>query len=135
MFRDTRETREPIVFRCDASSHNRLVRQAQWPLLCRFWLVPLRRRVHAALPLNMSGLLSLRRSLRSLPPLAARHAAGRRYHTERGVYGYRPKPSESQQKFERERIEALNQGQGEPQTCASAVSCETNASDVNCELV
>ncbi len=60
----------------------------------------------------MSAVLLLKKSLSRLPPSVARQVAGGCcYHTERGVYGYRPKQTESQQKYQSDRIAALNQGQ------------------------
>uniref|UniRef100_A0A8D3BR81 2-oxoadipate dehydrogenase complex component E1 n=1 Tax=Scophthalmus maximus TaxID=52904 RepID=A0A8D3BR81_SCOMX len=44
----------------------------------------------------MSAVLFLRRSLSRLPPSVARQVVGRQYHTERGVYGYRPKPADKE---------------------------------------
>uniref|UniRef100_A0A669DKJ7 2-oxoadipate dehydrogenase complex component E1 n=1 Tax=Oreochromis niloticus TaxID=8128 RepID=A0A669DKJ7_ORENI len=46
----------------------------------------------------MSALILLKSSLSRLP-----------YHTERGVYGYRPKRTERDQKWQSERVAALNQ--------------------------
>uniref|UniRef100_A0AAX7VBI9 2-oxoadipate dehydrogenase complex component E1 n=1 Tax=Astatotilapia calliptera TaxID=8154 RepID=A0AAX7VBI9_ASTCA len=46
----------------------------------------------------MSALILLKSSLSRLP-----------YHTERGVYGYRPKSTERDQKWQSERVAALNQ--------------------------
>uniref|UniRef100_A0A3B3DGG8 2-oxoadipate dehydrogenase complex component E1 n=1 Tax=Oryzias melastigma TaxID=30732 RepID=A0A3B3DGG8_ORYME len=40
---------------------------------------------------NMSAVLFLKASLSRIPPRVARKAFGCGYHTERGVYGYRPK--------------------------------------------
>ncbi|KAM9352617.1 2-oxoadipate dehydrogenase complex component E1 [Symphorus nematophorus] len=60
----------------------------------------------------MSALFSLRKSLSRLPPCVARQVVGCCYHTEKGVYGYRPKQTESQQKLQSDRIAALNQDHG-----------------------
>ncbi|XP_068595281.1 2-oxoadipate dehydrogenase complex component E1 [Brachionichthys hirsutus] len=59
----------------------------------------------------MSGMFCIKRSLSGLPPRVARRLAGC-YHTDRGVYGYRPKPNANQQKCLSERIAALNQDHG-----------------------
>uniref|UniRef100_A0A8D3A9Q7 2-oxoadipate dehydrogenase complex component E1 n=1 Tax=Scophthalmus maximus TaxID=52904 RepID=A0A8D3A9Q7_SCOMX len=59
----------------------------------------------------MSAVLFLRRSLSRLPPSVARQVVGRQYHTERGVYGYRPKPADKEHELPSERVAALNQGQ------------------------
>lgn len=59
----------------------------------------------------MSAVLLVSRSLGRLPRGAARHLLGCSYHTEKGVYGYRPKPGDSRQEAAGERISALNQGQ------------------------
>ncbi|CAB1445989.1 unnamed protein product [Pleuronectes platessa] len=42
----------------------------------------------------MAAVFLLRQSLSRLPPAAARQLLRRHYHTERGVYGYRPKHTE-----------------------------------------
>ncbi|XP_034541856.1 probable 2-oxoglutarate dehydrogenase E1 component DHKTD1, mitochondrial [Notolabrus celidotus] len=60
----------------------------------------------------MSALLFLRKSLSRLPPSVARQVVSSCYHTERGVYGYRPKQRESQHNLQSERIAALNQDHG-----------------------
>lgn len=60
----------------------------------------------------MSAVLFLRSSLSRLPPRAARQVVGCSYHTERGVYGYRPKRTDREQKLERDRTAALNQDHG-----------------------
>ncbi|XP_012735817.2 probable 2-oxoglutarate dehydrogenase E1 component DHKTD1, mitochondrial [Fundulus heteroclitus] len=59
----------------------------------------------------MSAVLFLKTSLRRLPPSAARQLLGRcSYHTERGVYGYRPKQLGGEHdKAQRDRVAALNQ--------------------------
>uniref|UniRef100_A0A8C4IN41 2-oxoadipate dehydrogenase complex component E1 n=1 Tax=Dicentrarchus labrax TaxID=13489 RepID=A0A8C4IN41_DICLA len=49
---------------------------------------------------NMSAVLFLSKSLSRLPPRVARQVVGCCYHTERGVYGYRPKNTESQHKLQ-----------------------------------
>ncbi|XP_068168862.1 2-oxoadipate dehydrogenase complex component E1 [Antennarius striatus] len=60
----------------------------------------------------MPGILCLKTALSSLPPRVARQVVACCYHTEKGVYGYRPKPTENQQKFVSDRIGALNQDHG-----------------------
>ncbi|XP_030282979.1 2-oxoadipate dehydrogenase complex component E1 [Sparus aurata] len=60
----------------------------------------------------MSAVLFLKKSLGRLPPCVARQVVGCGYHTERGVYGYRPKQQDSQQKLQSDRIAALNQDHG-----------------------
>ncbi|CAN9498842.1 unnamed protein product [Ophioblennius macclurei] len=60
----------------------------------------------------MSAVLLLRGSLGRLPSAMARHVVGCSYHTERGVYGYRPRTSERDQAEQSERIQALNQDHG-----------------------
>ncbi|XP_060932679.1 2-oxoadipate dehydrogenase complex component E1 [Limanda limanda] len=44
----------------------------------------------------MAAVFLLRQSVGRLPPAAARQLLRRHYHTERGVYGYRPKHSEQE---------------------------------------
>ncbi|KAM4733569.1 2-oxoadipate dehydrogenase complex component E1 [Anableps anableps] len=60
----------------------------------------------------MSAVLFLRKSLSRLPPNAARQVFGCCYHTERGVYGYRPKQLGGEHKSQRDRVAALNQDHG-----------------------
>lgn len=60
----------------------------------------------------MSAVLFLKKSLSRLPPSVARQVVSCCYHTEKGVYGYRPKQTESLQKLQSERIAALNQDHG-----------------------
>ncbi|XP_036963871.1 probable 2-oxoglutarate dehydrogenase E1 component DHKTD1, mitochondrial [Acanthopagrus latus] len=60
----------------------------------------------------MSAVLFLKKSLSRLPPCVARQVVGCGYHTERGVYGYRPKQPDSQHKLQSDRIAALNQDHG-----------------------
>ncbi|MEQ2273948.1 putative 2-oxoglutarate dehydrogenase E1 component DHKTD1, mitochondrial [Xenotaenia resolanae] len=60
----------------------------------------------------MSALLFLKTSLSRLPPSAARQVFGCCYHTERGVYGYRPKQLGGEHKTLWDRIAALNQDHG-----------------------
>uniref|UniRef100_A0A3P8RWY5 2-oxoadipate dehydrogenase complex component E1 n=1 Tax=Amphiprion percula TaxID=161767 RepID=A0A3P8RWY5_AMPPE len=60
----------------------------------------------------MSAVLFLRSSLSRLPPRAARQVVGCCYHTEKGVYGYRPKRTDREQELHRDRIAALNQDHG-----------------------
>uniref|UniRef100_A0A673C7L9 2-oxoadipate dehydrogenase complex component E1 n=1 Tax=Sphaeramia orbicularis TaxID=375764 RepID=A0A673C7L9_9TELE len=50
--------------------------------------------------LTMSAVLFLKNSLSRLPPNVARQVVGSFYHTERGVYGYRPKKANRDQKFQ-----------------------------------
>ncbi|XP_059191945.1 2-oxoadipate dehydrogenase complex component E1 [Centropristis striata] len=57
----------------------------------------------------MSALLYLKKSLSRLPPSVARQVVACCYHTEKGVYGYRPKQPESPHKLQSDRIAALNQ--------------------------
>lgn len=59
----------------------------------------------------MSAVLFVSRSLGRLPGGAARQLVGCSYHTEKGVYGYRPRRGDSRQEAPGERISALNQGQ------------------------
>ncbi|XP_078113440.1 2-oxoadipate dehydrogenase complex component E1 [Sander vitreus] len=59
----------------------------------------------------MSAVLFLKKSLSKLPPSVARQVVGCCYHTEKGVYGYRPKLTESNHKLS-DRIAALNQDHG-----------------------
>ncbi|XP_020515663.2 2-oxoadipate dehydrogenase complex component E1 [Labrus bergylta] len=60
----------------------------------------------------MSAVLLLKKSLCRLPPSVARQAARCCYHTEKGVYGYRPKQTEVLHKLQSECIAALNQDHG-----------------------
>lgn len=60
---------------------------------------------------NMSALLHLKTSLGRIPPRIARLVVGCSYHTDRGVYGYRPKQTGRDLKFQADRVSALNQGQ------------------------
>ncbi|XP_077373823.1 2-oxoadipate dehydrogenase complex component E1 [Festucalex cinctus] len=62
----------------------------------------------------MSAALFLQTSARRLPLDVFRRAGGcrRRYHTERGVYGYRPKQSHGEDKLLNDRIAHLNQDHG-----------------------
>ncbi|KAM4554272.1 2-oxoadipate dehydrogenase complex component E1 [Fundulus diaphanus] len=62
----------------------------------------------------MSAVLFFKTSLRRLPPSAARQVLGCcLYHTERGVYGYRPKQLGGEHdKAHRDRVAALNQDHG-----------------------
>ncbi|XP_029290325.1 2-oxoadipate dehydrogenase complex component E1 [Cottoperca gobio] len=60
----------------------------------------------------MSSVLFLKKSLSRLPPSVARQVVGCCYHTEKGVYGYRPKHNESPHKLQSDRIAALNQDHG-----------------------
>ncbi|XP_041853071.1 probable 2-oxoglutarate dehydrogenase E1 component DHKTD1, mitochondrial [Melanotaenia boesemani] len=60
----------------------------------------------------MSAVLFLKTSLSRLPPGAARQVVGCCYHTEKGVYGYRPKRTDRKQKLQSDRIAALNQDHG-----------------------
>uniref|UniRef100_A0A3B4VL64 2-oxoadipate dehydrogenase complex component E1 n=1 Tax=Seriola dumerili TaxID=41447 RepID=A0A3B4VL64_SERDU len=48
----------------------------------------------------MSAVLFLRRSLSRLPPGVARQVVGCCYHTEKGVYGYRPKQTDRDHKLQ-----------------------------------
>ncbi|XP_062276705.1 2-oxoadipate dehydrogenase complex component E1 [Scomber scombrus] len=57
----------------------------------------------------MSALLFLKNSVSRLPPGVARQVFGCCYHTEKGVYGYRPKPTVRDQKLQSDHIAALNQ--------------------------
>uniref|UniRef100_A0A669C9T0 2-oxoadipate dehydrogenase complex component E1 n=1 Tax=Oreochromis niloticus TaxID=8128 RepID=A0A669C9T0_ORENI len=52
----------------------------------------------------MSALILLKSSLSRLPQSVARQVVGCSYHTERGVYGYRPKRTERDQKWQSERL-------------------------------
>uniref|UniRef100_A0A669EKZ8 2-oxoadipate dehydrogenase complex component E1 n=1 Tax=Oreochromis niloticus TaxID=8128 RepID=A0A669EKZ8_ORENI len=52
----------------------------------------------------MSALILLKSSLSRLPQSVARQVVGCSYHTERGVYGYRPKRTERDQKWQSERV-------------------------------
>lgn len=60
----------------------------------------------------MSAVLFLKNSLSRLPPNVARQVVGSFYHTERGVYGYRPKKANKDQKLQTDQIAALNQDHG-----------------------
>uniref|UniRef100_A0A3P9MC65 2-oxoadipate dehydrogenase complex component E1 n=1 Tax=Oryzias latipes TaxID=8090 RepID=A0A3P9MC65_ORYLA len=60
----------------------------------------------------MSAVLLLKASLNRLPPRVARNALACAYHTERGVYGYRPKRTGGDSEPLRERLSALNQDHG-----------------------
>ncbi|XP_029952362.1 2-oxoadipate dehydrogenase complex component E1 [Salarias fasciatus] len=60
----------------------------------------------------MSAVLFVRGSLGRLPPAVARQVLGCSYHTERGVYGYRPRSADRDQTEQSERIRALNQDHG-----------------------
>ncbi|XP_054475326.1 2-oxoadipate dehydrogenase complex component E1 [Anoplopoma fimbria] len=60
----------------------------------------------------MSALLFLQKSLSRLPPGAARQVVGCCYHTEKGVYGYRPKQTERPHRLQSDCIAALNQDHG-----------------------
>ncbi|XP_038548109.1 probable 2-oxoglutarate dehydrogenase E1 component DHKTD1, mitochondrial [Micropterus salmoides] len=60
----------------------------------------------------MSALLFLKTSLSRLPPCVARQVVGCCYHTEKGVYGYRPKQTERCHKLQSDCIAALNQDHG-----------------------
>ncbi|KAM3609018.1 uncharacterized protein V6R79_008537 [Siganus canaliculatus] len=60
----------------------------------------------------MSAVLCLKKSLSRLPPHVARQVVGCCYHTEKGVYGYRPKQKEEHLKLLSDRIAALNQDHG-----------------------
>ncbi|XP_044047758.1 probable 2-oxoglutarate dehydrogenase E1 component DHKTD1, mitochondrial [Siniperca chuatsi] len=60
----------------------------------------------------MSAVLYLKTSLSRLPPCVARQVVGCCYHTERGVYGYRPKQTERCHKLQSDCIASLNQDHG-----------------------
>lgn len=60
----------------------------------------------------MSAVLFLKNSLSRLPPSVARQVTGCCYHTERGVYGYRPKQTDRDHKLSSDWIAALNQDHG-----------------------
>ncbi|XP_075945450.1 2-oxoadipate dehydrogenase complex component E1 [Anarhichas minor] len=60
----------------------------------------------------MSAVLFLRKSLSRLPPAVARKVVAGCYHTEKGVFGYRPKETERHHKSQDDRIAALNQDHG-----------------------
>ncbi|XP_024137595.1 probable 2-oxoglutarate dehydrogenase E1 component DHKTD1, mitochondrial [Oryzias melastigma] len=60
----------------------------------------------------MSAVLFLKASLSRIPPRVARKAFGCGYHTERGVYGYRPKQTGEDLQPLRESLSALNQDHG-----------------------
>ncbi|XP_070763323.1 2-oxoadipate dehydrogenase complex component E1 [Enoplosus armatus] len=60
----------------------------------------------------MSAVLYLKKSMSRLPPCVARQVVGCCYHTEKGVYGYRPKQTESRLKLQKDSIAALNQDHG-----------------------
>lgn len=60
----------------------------------------------------MAAVLFLKKSVSRLPPSVARQVVGCCYHTEKGVYGYRPKQIESQHKSQSDRLAALNQDHG-----------------------
>ncbi|XP_016518638.1 2-oxoadipate dehydrogenase complex component E1 [Poecilia formosa] len=61
----------------------------------------------------MSAVFFLKKSLSRLPPRVARQLFACSYHTERGVYGYRPKQLAGEHnQSQRDRIAALNQDHG-----------------------
>ncbi|XP_061576991.1 2-oxoadipate dehydrogenase complex component E1 [Cololabis saira] len=60
----------------------------------------------------MSALLFLKTSRSRLPASVVRQVVGCSYHTERGVYGYRPKQTGPGHQLQRDRISALNQDHG-----------------------
>ncbi|XP_072291457.1 2-oxoadipate dehydrogenase complex component E1 [Eucyclogobius newberryi] len=60
----------------------------------------------------MSAFLILKNSLSRLPPTAARQVIGCCYHTERGVFGYRPKHSDRDLGLCTDWTTALNQDHG-----------------------
>ncbi|KAK2842480.1 hypothetical protein Q5P01_012680 [Channa striata] len=60
----------------------------------------------------MSTVLFLRRSVSRLPPTVVRKVVGCSYHTRKGVYGYRPKPSDTGHTLQSDRSAALNQDHG-----------------------
>ncbi|XP_075998317.1 2-oxoadipate dehydrogenase complex component E1 [Genypterus blacodes] len=60
----------------------------------------------------MSAFLLVKHSVSRLPLSVARHVTACCYHTETGVYGYRPKVSRADNEVHRERIAALNQDHG-----------------------
>lgn len=57
----------------------------------------------------MSAVLFLKNSVSKLPQSVSRQVVGCCYHTEKGVYGYRPKHTDRDQKLHSDRIAALNQ--------------------------
>lgn len=59
----------------------------------------------------MAALFLLKRSLSRLSPGISGQVLRCQYHTQRGVYGYRPKQSDRDQQAERQRIAARYQGQ------------------------
>lgn len=60
----------------------------------------------------MSAILVLKNTLNRLPPSAVRQVVGCCYHTERGVYGYRPKQTDRDLKLYTDSAAALNQDHG-----------------------
>uniref|UniRef100_A0A668AHJ1 2-oxoadipate dehydrogenase complex component E1 n=1 Tax=Myripristis murdjan TaxID=586833 RepID=A0A668AHJ1_9TELE len=60
----------------------------------------------------MSAVVFLKSSVSRLPPSVARQVVGSFYHTEKGVYGYRPKQIDRDQKLQSDHIAALNQDHG-----------------------
>ncbi|KAM7396950.1 hypothetical protein PAMP_019953 [Pampus punctatissimus] len=61
----------------------------------------------------MAAVLFLKKSLSRLPASVARQVVGCcYYHTEKGVYGYRPKQTCRDHKLHNDRIAALNQDHG-----------------------
>uniref|UniRef100_A0A672I6P0 2-oxoadipate dehydrogenase complex component E1 n=1 Tax=Salarias fasciatus TaxID=181472 RepID=A0A672I6P0_SALFA len=61
---------------------------------------------------SASSMAAVLGSLGRLPPAVARQVLGCSYHTERGVYGYRPRSADRDQTEQSERIRALNQDHG-----------------------
>lgn len=100
---------QPIGVWRSASSHHAPLLSAVWPSSCSCCCCS---KIKAALLSNMSAVLFLKTSLSRLPPRVARQVVGCcYYHTKQGVYGYRPKQTESQLQYQVDRIAALNQGQ------------------------
>lgn len=92
----------PIGFLCGVSSHN--------VSFCQYGrcLVALLALLFTDFSFSkMSAVLLLKRSLGRLPSCVARPGLAGWYHTEKGVYGYRPKKSDSPQRL----VMAPHQGQ------------------------
>lgn len=82
----------PIGFHCGVSSHN--VSFGHYGrCFVAVAVLPLK---HLSL-VNMSAVLTLKQSLGRLPSCVARPVVACCYHTKKGVYGYRPKKTDSTQ--------------------------------------
>lgn len=84
----------PIGFHCGASSHN--VSFSQYGGLLVAFAVLLLTNLSLV---NMSAVLLAKQSVGRLPSCVVRPGVACCYHTKKGVYGYRPKRSDSPQQF------------------------------------